>query len=125
MAYPLKLTICVLFGYLLGSLSPSALLSKLKKTDLRSGGSGNLGATNTMLVMGKAYGALVLVFDLAKGFFAVKIPGWVFPGAAYVGLAAGAAAVFGHVFPFYLKFNLAYGGNMGGRMDETQLPRHL
>lgn len=94
----------ILIGYLLGSLSPAALLSKLKKENLRQQGTGNLGATNTMLVLGKSYGFLVMLFDVLKAFAAVKIARLLFPALAVAGMLAGSATVVGHVFPFYLKF---------------------
>lgn len=105
----------ILFGYLLGTLSPSALISKVKKTNLKEVGTHNLGATNTMLTFGKAYGALVMLFDIAKAFAAVKLTELIFPDVAYIGLVAGCAAVIGHIHPFYLKFKggkglAAYGG---------------
>ena len=46
----------LLIGYSFGSLNPAALLSKLKQQDLRTQGTGNLGASNTMLIMGKKWG---------------------------------------------------------------------
>lgn len=111
----MKLVLCVLIGYLLGSLSPAALLSKLKKKNLRKQGTGNLGATNTMLVLGKGYGALVMIFDIAKAFVAVKLAQLFVPNLAIAGILSGSAAVIGHIYPFYLKFKggkglAAFGG---------------
>lgn len=100
----MKILLCTLIGYLLGSLSPSALLSKIKKQNLRKQGTGNLGASNTMLVLGKGYGALVMVFDIAKAFAACRIVRLLFPEFVYGGLIAGLSAELGHIFPFYLKF---------------------
>lgn len=106
---------CVIFGYLLGSLNPAALLDKVKHANLRHRGSGNLGATNTMMVMGRKYGLMVLIFDFFKGFFAVRIARKLFPAVALAGIIAGSSTVMGHVFPFYLKFKggkglASYGG---------------
>lgn len=91
-------------GYGLGQLSPAALISKLKNRDLRENGTGNLGATNTMLVFGKAYGIAVMVFDVLKAFFAIKIAKILFPKLIIAGLIAGCFAVIGHIFPAYLNF---------------------
>lgn len=107
--------IAIVIGYLLGMLSPSALLAKLKKTNLREIGSGNLGATNTMMVLGKGYGVAVMLFDIGKSFLAVRLSQRLFPELPYVGLAAGFAAVVGHIYPFYMHFRggkglAAYGG---------------
>lgn len=111
----MKILLCILIGYLLGSLNPAALLSKLKKENLRKQGTGNLGATNTMIVLGKGYGALVMLFDIAKAFISVKLSQMLFPTVALAGIIAGSAAVVGHVYPFYLKFKggkglAAFGG---------------
>ncbi|MBQ3048651.1 MAG: glycerol-3-phosphate acyltransferase [Oscillospiraceae bacterium] len=105
----------VIGGYLFGSVSPSYLFSKKKHENLKEKGTKNLGATNTLLVLGKGYGAAVMLLDILKGFLAVKIAELVFPGAYLAGYLAGCAAVFGHVFPFYLKFKggkglAAFGG---------------
>jgi glycerol-3-phosphate acyltransferase PlsY len=105
----------LLLGYGLGSLSPAALLSKLKQQDLRKQGTHNLGASNTMLVMGKKWGALVMLFDIFKGFFSVKLAKCLFPQLFAAELVAGLGAVLGHIFPFYLGFRggkglAAFGG---------------
>lgn len=114
-----QIVLTILLGYLLGSLSPSALLSKLKKENLRNQGTRNLGATNTMLILGKGYGAFVMLFDIAKSFAAVKLAAALFPALAYGGLIAGSSAVVGHIFPFYMKLKggkglAAYGGMILG-----------
>ena len=74
------------FGYVLGSLNPAALISRLKKKDLRNMGTGNLGATNTALNFGKTMGALVMLFDIAKSALAVLIANILFPDRAYVSI---------------------------------------
>lgn len=111
----MEIAATILTGYLLGSLSPSALLGKIKQADLRSQGTKNLGASNTMLVIGKKFGALVMIFDIFKGFFAAKLAKILFPQLAFAQLLAGLSAVVGHIFPFYLKFKggkglAAFGG---------------
>lgn len=115
----MKIVVCIVIGYLLGSLSPAAWLSKRKKNDLRKHGTKNLGATNVMLVMGKGYGALVMLCDIAKAFAAVRLAEWLFPSVASAGILAGSAAVAGHVYPFYLNWKggkglAAFGGMVLG-----------
>lgn len=95
---------CAIIGYFLGCLSPAALFSRRKNIDLKKNGTGNLGATNTMLVMGKGYGAAVMVLDIAKAFAASKLAKMLFPHLVMAGLLAGLFAVLGHIFPFYLQF---------------------
>ncbi|MBE6572858.1 MAG: glycerol-3-phosphate acyltransferase [Ruminococcaceae bacterium] len=111
----MKIALCILLGYLLGSVSPAALISKLKKVDLRKEGTGNLGATNTLMVIGKLYGIFVMVFDITKAVLAVKLAALAFPGIICAPLIAGASTVIGHMFPFYMKFKggkglASYGG---------------
>ena len=100
----MRLLFCIAIGYLLGSLSPSAFISKLKHKNLRDEGTGNLGATNTALVFGKLFGIIVMLFDLLKGFGAVKIAALIIPDSEWIPMLAGFFAVIGHCFPFYLKF---------------------
>ncbi len=95
---------CLLTGYLLGSVNPSAMLSKIKKRDLREHGTGNLGAMNTFINFGKAWGAFVMIFDIMKALIAIRIAKTFVPNLLYAGYLAGGAAVIGHMFPFYLKF---------------------
>lgn len=95
---------CILIGYLLGSISPSAIISKIKKVNLKENGTKNLGATNTMLVFGKGYGVFVMLFDVFKAFTAVKLCELLFPTFTASGILAGSSAVLGHICPFYLKF---------------------
>lgn len=99
-----SIVLCCLLGYLLGSISPSAFISKIKHKNLKEHGTGNLGASNALLVFGKVYGVVVMLFDIAKAITAVKLAEYLFPTISFAGLLAGNAAVFGHVFPFYLKF---------------------
>lgn len=105
----------VVLGYLLGCLSPAAFFSRVTNHDLKSEGTGNLGASNTFLVLGKGYGVLVMVFDVAKSFIAVKLAKLLFPRFVLAGLVAGGACIAGHNYPFYLKFRggkglAAFGG---------------
>lgn len=111
----MKTIISLVMGYLLGSLNPAALISRVKKENLREKGTGNLGASNTMLVFGKKLGALVMVVDIAKAWCAGKLAALLFPQVRLACLAAGLGAVLGHVFPFYMKFRggkglAAFGG---------------
>lgn len=106
----------IIFGYLLGSLSPAALIGRIKKVNLRKSGTGNLGATNTALTIGKKLGFAVMFLDIFKGSLAVILAKLIFTEtAALSGLLAGASAVIGHMFPFYMKFKggkglATYGG---------------
>lgn len=100
MAYILS----VILGYLLGCSSMAYYFSKWKKKDIRSAGSGNLGASNATVLFGWGAGVTVAVHDIGKALLAVLAAKWLFPDAEFAGAAAGVASVLGHIFPFYLKF---------------------
>jgi len=100
----IEAVLCAVIGYALGQLNPAAFLAKIKNTDLREKGTGNLGATNTVLVFGKGYGVAVMLFDVFKSFFAIKIAKFLFVKCAFAGLIAGCFAVIGHIYPAYLHF---------------------
>ncbi len=100
----MEYTATILLSYLLGSSSMSWYLSKIKKVNLRAGGSGNLGASNAVALMGWKAGILVGVHDIGKSILAVLLAQMLFPGVEYIGAVAGVSSVLGHVFPFYLKF---------------------
>lgn len=100
----IEMIMSAVIGYGLGQLSPAALISKMKNKDLRENGTGNLGATNTMLVFGKAYGIAVMIFDVLKAYVAIKIAKALFPKYVFAGLVAGCFSVVGHIFPAYMNF---------------------
>jgi glycerol-3-phosphate acyltransferase PlsY len=90
-------------GYLVGSIPFGVVLTRLFGAgDLRSIGSGNIGATNVLRTGRKGLAAATLALDALKATFAVLVAARLFgPGA---GLAAAAGAVFGHLYPVWLKF---------------------
>lgn len=88
------------FSYILGSIPFGLILAKvITGKDVRKVGSGNIGATNALRTAGKAVGALTLLLDITKGYFAV----WVGIQANLAGLAF-LAVMCGHLFPVWLKF---------------------
>lgn len=91
-------------GYLLGSSNMAYWMSLLKKVDIRTMGSGNLGASNATVLLGWGAGVIVAVHDIGKGVLAVLLARWMLPEMAFAAEAAGVACVLGHIFPFYLKF---------------------
>jgi glycerol-3-phosphate acyltransferase PlsY len=96
----------VLLAYLWGAIPASYIAGKWARgIDLRQHGSGNLGATNTFRVLGAKVAAPVMVFDILKGFLPVLLFTRVdATGDWRWGLAYGAAAIVGHVFPVYTGF---------------------
>lgn len=102
----------VLLGYLLGSIPFGYVLSRLvRHEDIRTLGSGNLGATNVWRAYGRRLGLTVAVLDVAKGFVPAALGLWL--GGDWVGVLAGAAAMVGHARPVYLGFS------KGGKMVAT------
>ncbi len=98
-------------GYLFGSCPNGYLVSRAHGIDIRRHGSGNIGATNVLRVLGKNWGYLVFALDAFKGFAAVRIAFAI--GAAMlagieereiVGIAGGLACILGHTFPVWLRF---------------------
>ena len=102
----------VLIGYLAGSIPFAYLAGKANGIDLREHGSGNLGATNAMRVLGKRTGLLVYVADTLKGFLPVAF----LPSSLNTSrpdlwaIAIGVAAIVGHVKPIFL---MGQGGGKG------------
>jgi glycerol-3-phosphate acyltransferase PlsY len=104
--------LCLAIAYVAGSIPSAFIAGKLKGVDLRKHGSGNLGATNVVRVLGPKTGAVVFIFDVLKGFLPVyflpPIADTLLPGTW--ALAFGVAAIFGHVKPVFL---LGKGGGKG------------
>ena len=96
--------LAILGGYLMGCSNMAFWLARAKGVDLRSGGSGNLGASNAVTMMGWKAGVITALHDGAKAFLAVILFRILFPEVEAIGAIAGVAAVFGHIYPFYLKF---------------------
>jgi len=100
----MQYVIAILIGYLLGSSNMAYWISRIKKVDIRSNGSGNLGASNATVLLGWGAGVIVAVHDIGKAFLSVLLAKALFPAAENVGVAAGVACILGHIYPFYLKF---------------------
>ena len=96
--------LAMIMGYLLGCSSMAYYISRLRNTDIRKAGSGNLGASNATVLFGWSAGVAVAVHDIGKAMAAVLLAKWLFPEAEFAGAVAGIACVMGHIFPFYLKF---------------------
>ena len=105
------LVLKIVMAYLLGSVSGSLLLGRLKKVDIRRQGSGNAGGTNAFRTQGLLFAIGVVLIDIGKGFLAA----WWIPTLNFGGLpdvlnssalvmVCGFAAVLGHVFPVWHGF---------------------
>lgn len=90
-------------SYFLGALPTAYLVAKkLTGQDIRTQGSGNVGSTNAVRVLGRKVGILVFVADLLKG-FAPALTGYLLAGPL-LGIICGGMALVGHVFPVWLQF---------------------
>src|SRR6202167_1538303 len=97
------LIVAFLLGYLLGSIPFGLILTRLAGTqDLRSIGSGNIGATNVLRTGHKGLAAATLISDMLKGTIAVIIAGTF--GGPNAAMLAALGAFLGHLFPVWLKF---------------------
>lgn len=112
MTYTLSLLIVFGLGYLLGSIPFGLLLTKAAGLgDVRTIGSGNIGATNVLRTGRKGLAAGTLLLDMAKGAAAVLIARAIGPDYALLG---GVGAFFGHLYPVWLRFK-------GGKEVATML----
>ena len=105
------LAVLLVGSYLLGSIPFGYLAGRLAGIDIREMGSGNVGATNVVRVLGKRYGYPVFALDVLKGFGAVKISMIVAPGRPpdwnspeIFGILGAMSSVLGHLYPPWLKF---------------------
>lgn len=97
-----NLVLATVLGYLLGSIPFGLLLTRAAGLgDIRSIGSGNIGATNVLRTGNKALAAATLVLDMGKGAVAVLLARWLWGEDA--AMLAGVAAFLGHVFPVWLR----------------------
>jgi glycerol-3-phosphate acyltransferase PlsY len=99
----------IIGAYLLGSIPFGQIIAKSHGKDLRTIGSGNIGATNLARALGKKWAYLCFLLDVAKGSVPVLIASMFFLNQPTTkeltfALAVGLAAISGHIFPIYLKF---------------------
>jgi len=106
MTVELAWALAAVAGYLLGSIPFGLVLTKPFGYDLRSIGSGNIGATNVLRTGRKELALLTLILDSGKGAAAAVAALWLAGPVAgpVAGLVAGVAAVLGHNFPVWLRF---------------------
>ena len=112
----------LIIGYFFGCVNLSYIISRLKGFDIRKVGSGNAGASNVVIVIGRKIGLFIAVLDILKAFFAFRLAEFLFPEAyigdiSYAGVIAGVGAVIGHILPFYMGFKggkglACYGGTI-------------
>ncbi|HKZ21927.1 MAG TPA: glycerol-3-phosphate 1-O-acyltransferase PlsY [candidate division Zixibacteria bacterium] len=127
----LKIILVILSSYLIGAIPFSIIISRLfRKIDIREYGSKNPGATNVFRVVGPLAGSIVLILDIAKGFFAVyfltRLLGVESLMAPIYGqLLAGVAVISGHVFSIFTKFKGGKGIAVGAGVFLALIPLEL
>jgi glycerol-3-phosphate acyltransferase PlsY len=109
MTFLITAIVCALGGYLLGSIPFGYICAKMAGIDIRTVGSGNIGATNVLRTGRKDLAALTFLGDTGKGAVAVGLAYLFLSGADessrnYGVAIAGASAFLGHLFPVWLKF---------------------
>jgi acyl phosphate:glycerol-3-phosphate acyltransferase len=104
-------TSAIVLAYLVGSIPTAVWVGRIfYKVDVRTKGSGNAGATNTIRVLGLKAGIPVIIIDILKGWLAVylgaqiAIPEFTLYQILYLQIGMAAAAVLGHIFPIYVGF---------------------
>lgn len=107
--------ICAAGGYLTGCLNPAYILAKIYGFDIREKGSGNAGASNALITIGKKAGILIALFDIFKAFAAVKLAEMLFHKPVFCGILAGSCCIAGHIFPVFMHFRGGKGlASLGG-----------
>jgi glycerol-3-phosphate acyltransferase PlsY len=111
---PVRVIALAIGAYLVGSIPTGFIVAKTKGIDIRSLGSGNIGATNVFRVLGRPAGVFVLGVDFLKGLIACGVlPWWTFSSAEFAAMGsarvapfivAGICAVLGHNFTLWLRF---------------------
>ncbi len=105
----MKFAILIIGAYLLGSIPFGLIIAKAHGRDLRSIGSGNIGATNLSRALGRKWAYLCFFLDAAKGLLPMVVAARFIssPPAVmelFLVLVVGCAAILGHIFPVYIKF---------------------
>jgi glycerol-3-phosphate acyltransferase PlsY len=116
----MQVVINIILSYLIGSISGSMVLGKMRGIDIRTLGSGNAGGTNAFRTVGSLFALGVILIDISKGIISVLlISNLSFYGmindimSNYMSVLCGTAAVMGHVYPLYYNFK---GGKGAGTL---------
>ena len=101
----MNILLAIIIGYLLGNINASYLLGKIfKGIDIREQGTSNAGAANAVVVMGWKLGAATFLIDALKAAVAMWIVKYINNGNTDLSVLAGVMAMFGHIYPVFMKF---------------------
>lgn len=95
---------CCTLGYLIGSLSPSYVIGRIRGYDVRKDGSGNAGASNAFILAGKTAFIIVAMTDILKAWLSWKLCQRMFSEYHFAGVLGGCSCLVGHIFPIWLRF---------------------
>lgn len=95
---------CALMGYIVGCFNPSYIIARFNGVNIKKSGSGNAGASNVVILFGKALGIVCALIDIFKAFFVIILAQNLFPEFTQAFAVTGAFCIIGHIFPFYMKF---------------------
>ena len=99
-----KIILCALSAYLIGCINPAYIIGKIRGMDIRKKGSGNAGASNALILMGKSVAAFSALFDIIKAAAVMWLAPVIFRGVPCIAEVAGASCTIGHIFPIFMKF---------------------
>ena len=100
----LDIILCILFGYFVGGINPAYIFGRLRGIDVRKKGSGNAGASNALILMGKYVAIVSALFDIMKAAIVMWLAPLMFRNVAFVAEIAGVSCAIGHIFPVVMKF---------------------
>ncbi len=99
-----KILLAILFGYLVGCINPAYIIGRLRGIDVRKKGSGNAGASNALILMGKFVGIGSALFDILKAAGVMWLAPVIFGNVPCIAEIAGVACLIGHIYPVFMKF---------------------
>ena len=94
-----------LISYFLGSFNTAYFIAKANGFDIRERGSRNAGASNIKVNFGWPLAILTGLCDMAKAIIAIRLSSYLYPGNELIPFLAGAMAIIGHIYPFYMGFH--------------------
>lgn len=111
----MPIVLSVFIGYFIGGINPAFLIAKYKGFDIRKKGSGNAGASNAVITMGKKIGIISAILDIVKAYVSVVLVGILFPEVPLTKVVVGISCIVGHIFPIFMKFKGGKGlASLGG-----------
>lgn len=104
MSESVTIALAAVASYIIGATPFGYFAGRLKGIDIRQHGSGNIGATNVLRVLGKGIGIPVFLLDLLKGLIPVLVTRELADGSQAAAIASGLGSILGHMFTFWLGF---------------------